>query len=73
MQICMCICETYTKKGVCVGMCMWDVIPWERIVDLHNQHINAILYKTEYQCSRVTGSPIWDYLCAFGRQINQSF
>lgn len=70
MQICMCTYETCTKKGVHVGMCMWEVIPCEGIQDLHNQHKSTVLYKTEYLCSRGIGCPVWGLLMCFWKTDN---
>jgi len=46
-------------------MYVWQVIPFEGILDLHNQLLNAVVYKTEYLCSRDAGSPIGGLLMGF--------
>lgn len=69
----MCMCETYTKKSVHIGMYMWEVIPCERTLDLHNQRMNIALYKRENLCSRDTGNSIWGLRMCLGRQISKLF
>lgn len=56
-----------------MGMYLWEVISCERILDLHDQRMNTLLYKRESLCSRDTGSPIKGLLMCLGRQISKSF